>query len=515
MARYIQTNTYDSESSLLHSINMEYEIVDAENINLEFKFEEYNKEIMELIYSCIQKYLAVGYIPKIKVDFNGFEFKVSDFDSLIDLEDFSKKQGLEIGFVEDSVEYSLDDTISAFIKCKSFAEYIKSVNASPFEKYLMIYRYITSFVYKENREDPKSARRIISIMNSTDIVCVGYSKLLEYLCKEAGIFCETQKLDVMHTNINRIGAHQNNIVYLKDEKYGIDGFYYVDSCWDSHKKNREPFLQYNYALLPFEDTKKLSGKKLRMYAETAILYDDEIYDEMLLSNTICRKTANKLGFNFKEKIKVPNYFREYRKKDSKVFHVTEQVKQMFRDAGIVSDFYNIERHKSIPVIFYPEFFIALLTFNPPQIEKANEVLSLMTQFQQTGYDALKEKDSVTKELHSYGYDDIYEEFDKFNQGEINFNIWDMENYYENLMFLQEFTSAIEQIKASSKPVPIEVFEQGIKNSLIAEGYDEKHATAHAARSVKASERRAELIFDNDATNCFSVSALEKRRLKEK
>ena len=510
MARYIQTKTYDSLAGLSNAIGCDYAEVDAEDINLEFKLDVYDQESMEMIYTCIQKFLDAGYVPKIKVDFNGFEFKVSDFDSFIELEDFSKKQGLEIGFVEDSVEYSLDETISAFIKCKSFAEYIKSLDASPFEKYLIIYRYLTSFVYKENKENPKSARRIISIMNSTDIVCVGYSKLLELLCKEAGIVCETQKLDVKQTKTGRIGAHQNNIVYLKDEKYGIDGFYYVDSCWDSHKSNREPFLQYNYALLPFEDVGRFSQKQIHIYDDTSVLYSDAIFDEMLISNTICHRTAQKLGLDYK-RVQIPNYFREYRREGSKVFDVTKQVKQMFEDYGIESDFYDIKKYNSIPVMFYPEFLIALLTFDPPQIQKVNEVLNLMVKFQEKGYDALSESHTVTKHLHSYGYDDIYEEFDKFNQGEVNFNIWDMENYYENLAFLQEFKEKIKGIRASSRSIPIDVFENGIKNSLMIEGFDEKHATIHAARSVKASERRAELLFGGKAANCFSVSALEKRR----
>ena len=81
------------------------------------------------------------------------------------------------------------------MKCNDFVDYIKSLDASPFEKYLIIYRYVTSFVYKENKEHPPLARKLISVMSGNDIVCVGYSKLLEYLCKEVGIGCETQRLD--------------------------------------------------------------------------------------------------------------------------------------------------------------------------------------------------------------------------------------------------------------------------------------------------------------------------------
>ena len=36
--------------------------------------------------------------------------------------------------------------------------------------------------------------------------------------------------------------HQTNVVYIKDEKYGIDGYYYADSCWDSIKKNKSIYF---------------------------------------------------------------------------------------------------------------------------------------------------------------------------------------------------------------------------------------------------------------------------------
>lgn len=515
MARYIQTKIFEDLSQIQGFLDSEPSEVDAEETLLDFRLASFDGPVFEMVKNCIQKYVSIGYIPKIKIDFNGFDYTVADFECFIELEGYAKNQGLEIAFVEDRVEYSLDETLSAYIKCRGFAEYVKSLDASPFEKYLIIYRYLSSFVYKENEDEPKSSRRIISVMNSTDIVCVGYSKLLQYLCKEVGIYCETQHLDVYNEKTKKAGSHQNNIVYLKDDKYGIDGFYYADVCWDSIKAGREPFLQYNYALLPLADPAKFSNKKIHIYNDTAVLYDDDIFKEMLVDNSICRKTAKKLGLDCKIKVNIPNYFRDFRKKGNKLYDVTEAIEQMYKDSGISGDFYNIDRHGAIPVMFYPEFLIALACVVPPQVQRIKDILLQMKKFQDGGYEAIKESDMLTSHLHRYGYRDIYEEFETFRGGEINFNIWDMENYYENFEFLKEFKGVVGAIRASSKSVDAGVFEEAIKNSLIAEGYDEKHAAMQTKRSMAKSQRRAEIIFNNDATNCFTIGALQKRELAEK
>ena len=515
MARYVQTTVLEDTLQLQSFLEREMIDVYAVEILLDIKLESYDKPTYDLIVKYVNKLIGLGYIPKIKIDFNNFDYTVRDFETFIELEDFAKNQGIEVGFFEDNTEFKLDETLSAYIKCKSFAEYIKQTNASPFEKYLMIYRYITSFVYQENTEKPKNSRRIISVMNSTDIVCMGYSKLLQYLCKEAGIFCETQNLDVYNEKTKKNGSHQNNIVYLKDEKYGIDGLYYVDSCWDSIKTRKEPFLQYNYALLPLGDVFKFSDKKLHIYSDLSALYSDEIFHEMLIENSICKKTAKKLGLNYREMTEVPSYFRDFRKNGNKLFDVTVFVEQMYKDAGIKPDFYDVKKHGEIPRMFYPEFLIALACAVPPQIQKMKEVLSYMVAFQDEGYEAIKDEALLPSKSHTYGYDDIYEEFASFRDGGQNLNIWDMESYYESVEFLKEFKNIVAGVRASSVPISPEVFEEGIKNSLLIEGYDEKHASVQTKRSMAKSMRRAELIFNNDATNCFSVSALKRRKMLEK
>ena len=52
----------------------------------------------------------------------------------------------------------------------------------------------------------------------------------------------------------------------------------------------------------------------------------------------------------------------------------------------------------------------------------------------------------------------------------------------------------------------------IRESLIKEGWKQSNASNESHRAIVNSEKRAEKIFDYGASNCFSCSALQKRKL---
>ena len=104
--------------------------------------------------------------------------------------------------------------------------------------------------------------------------------------------------------------------------------------------------------------------------------------------------------------------------------------------------------------------------------------------------------------------------DNFAAGDFNFNIWDIEEYYENFHFASEFGEYILGVRASSVPAKKETIKEAIKNSMIAEGCDEKYATSQTERSFEYCMRRAEKIFDRMASNCFSVAAVNRRATQQ-
>ena len=501
----------DSVEKLQGILNSDIQSADAEEIILKLNINEYTEPVKRALVRCAQKYLDAGFVPQIKIQSNNLEYTVSDFENIIELDAELGEKGISTKFIDMSEEYSVDESLNAFLKCKEYADYVNNTNASPFEKYLMIYRYLTTLVYKENEESPLKARQIISVMNSDDIVCVGYSKLLKYLCNAVGIKCETQKLKVYTKGSSRIGIHQNNFVYIKDEKYGIDGYYYADSCWDSIKRNKEPFMRYNYALLPVEDVNHVKNKKFEFFPSTAVLYSDRSLEEMFLSKDARKEHSKKFDFEYKAK-PLPEFFRQTNSTGSRLVEISKQVKQMFIEAGIPSDYLSLKNRQSFPTCFYPEMFIALMAAEPPEVSMVNLYLDTIKQTigKEIGYD---ENLPFTKYQYPYGYDDIYEEFDKFAEGDFNFNIWDISDYYETLDYLKQFDGFITAARSSSVPVSKEIFETAVVNSLLLEGLDKKHATFQAAKAMDFSERRAEGVFDKLASNCFSVSMIERRRQK--
>ena len=490
----------DSEDDIYKILNSNLQEKDAETVVLYVRLKEYPEKTVEQIKDCVDKYLQAGYIPHVKIDSNDFVYNVNDFESFIDIEEYVNKRGVGLSVAEGACEYTLDETLTAWVKCRDYVGYLKSLDASPFEKYLMIYRYLTSFIYKENSDVPMHARQIIPVLSSDEIVCVGYSKLLQYFCNEIGIKCEVQQLGVDNEINHRSGMHQNNVVYIKDAKYGIDGYYYADACWDSIKKNREPFLNYNYALLPLSDVNCFDGKKLRIFGGTEIFYSDDVLEDMLVSRYVCDKLAEVLNFKYRKE-PLPDYFKSKNQRGSRIVDAAKQLKDIFLSEGVPSDYLSIKKHSSYPRCFYPEFLMAMLLREPPEMDVVNYYIGEIKRFVDSGWDDGKPR--YARMFHAYGYDDIYAEFDKYVQGDFNFNTWDIMEYYENYDYFQQIRSTTESVRWGSTPITIDMFELAIKNSLMAEGWDDKASSVQAKRSVDLSIRRAGVIFNDQATNCFT------------
>lgn len=136
--------------------------------------------------------------------------------------------------------YSLEELIKADKILDEIIDKINKSNLSPLEKYLYIYKYLSSKPYKfdQREKDPDIKeeyihlpRDIISVTNTDYIVCQGYGELNKYLCKNVGIDVFINYLYVIDSE--GAEAHLNNLVILKDDKYDISGVFYSDACWDN------------------------------------------------------------------------------------------------------------------------------------------------------------------------------------------------------------------------------------------------------------------------------------------
>lgn len=148
------------------------------------------------------------------------------------------------------------DIISNTIKKATMNVNGQEVPLSNFEKFMLAYEFVTDFVYKESNDDLFLSRHWVHIMEGDSIVCVGYSSLLTNLCDrifdpgEVKIISQSSSV-YDREDMKSLGSHQNNMIFIKDEKYGINGAYYVDACWDCKKKDQ--IKRSTHCCLPLND----------------------------------------------------------------------------------------------------------------------------------------------------------------------------------------------------------------------------------------------------------------------
>ena len=128
------------------------------------------------------------------------------------------------------------------LKLESIADEIKKLNLSVFEKILYTYDLVRDKIYNESKNSISESRDLNSVLFGDKIVCSGYAKIFKALLERVGIPVNLFHLD----GINGKPGHLRNEIYVKDEKYNIDGVYYFDSTWDCRKPECEERFPYTY-----------------------------------------------------------------------------------------------------------------------------------------------------------------------------------------------------------------------------------------------------------------------------
>lgn len=135
---------------------------------------------------------------------------------------------------------------------------------SPFEKYIFAYNITKKYKkYNENHEDKNKARNLYDILENEYMVCVGFSTMLGDLLTKLGISNTSYSIsvDTSYDNIQErdvtvseqiptnVGGHSRRMIYLKDEKYNLDGYYVSDPTWDNDLKKD----LYNHMVMTHEE----------------------------------------------------------------------------------------------------------------------------------------------------------------------------------------------------------------------------------------------------------------------
>lgn len=290
---------------------------------------QYKKDNDSLKSECV---LNVNYLENIKelkqfivkAKENGFEFdKINiklenkDYEDIELLYSISKKYDTVIKY-DAYTEIGVVDFISMRETLKYYKELILQQDLSPLEKALYGYDIIKSFVYKETESNDKTeSRNIHSIIETGNIVCVGYANFYAQLMKEVGI--EGCAFSTLVPVDDEMFGHKRCTLNIDDDKYNVHGSFAFDPTWDSARgialvensngeeklistyktnikdderiiKRYDDISRYKYFLIGKEDYQKVfKGEKMPDYTyatdySKVVTKKDEIQEKFDLTN---------------------------------------------------------------------------------------------------------------------------------------------------------------------------------------------------------------------------------------
>lgn len=218
--------------------------------------EEFPKDINQFMSMLGAKGIGPHDVA-ITIGGNESHFSSDEWVKVKQIRDKLQTKGISFGIEDYKNVWSLEEVENANAQIKSSADKLRGKNFSPLEKLLSAYLDVTKRNYNSETqtEHVGQSRSIYGVLNSDKIVCVGFAALLKSVMEEVGdenIKVYYNSVACSDDNVHLSAYHRNLIIYIKDEKYGLDGYYYVDPTWDCSNSNKSEF-KLNHFLLPLKD----------------------------------------------------------------------------------------------------------------------------------------------------------------------------------------------------------------------------------------------------------------------
>lgn len=230
-------------------------IYESNNINIDL--DAFFKQVETLAHTINNSFYngkLMNYKPDIKIHILDAENNKTAFDFIkanknlqivLDVNDFKKTinnlkndeyPNLKINFKNSDDNISYKEFHAMYNKLNEIVEFINHYNLSPLEKVLLVYDIVKANEYKmeDKGENYGVSRNLNEIINNDKIVCVGFANLIDFLLKNLDIKSNTIILGYKTSE----RQHKRNYIYLKDDKYNIDGVFFLDSTWDSKKDDK-------------------------------------------------------------------------------------------------------------------------------------------------------------------------------------------------------------------------------------------------------------------------------------
>ena len=150
------------------------------------------------------------------------------------------------------VQGSGNTQLVKLIEYKNTIEYIDNIvkrvedkNFSPIEKLLYVYDIVRDRKYiKENEgESYSESRDLTSVTSGEKIVCLGFAEIFDKALKKLEFNSKIHQI----VDYDKLIGHARVAVYVKDDKYNIDGIYMFDPTYNCKKnESNKHFDSYVY-----------------------------------------------------------------------------------------------------------------------------------------------------------------------------------------------------------------------------------------------------------------------------
>ena len=268
--RDTDNNSNDEEDKIIDYLDKNFDnIMDSvEYIVLQFDDTDVKEYINKNLLSINKKIV----LPDV--------LDITDYDMVVELmNEYSNIiERVYITLQGNSNYVSLVDCYRTMKKIQEYADNIKKLKLSKMETIMYVYDIVRNRVYVEESELENSgvSRDISKVLFGDKIVCLGYANIFYTLLYYLGI---ESKLVSLGAKDPTQAGHARNVIYIKDDKYNIDGVYYFDATWDSKRIEGDNSYLYRYKFFA----------KTREYMDNHNYYnlEDRVLDKY--SPDMCKK----------------------------------------------------------------------------------------------------------------------------------------------------------------------------------------------------------------------------------
>lgn len=211
-------------------------------LNIREKFDDEKKE--KILYAI--NYLKKAYPGrKFNITFSTYcqYYTKEEFIKLLEVEEYIKRNYMEeyeLQFTSANAIMKKEQIITANDKINKIVEYLKKSSLSPYEKIIYLHKLIGEKEYYNNPDNKYISRDIYTILNTRNIVCIGYSMIIKAIINELNDESIKTNIEIVETDEGIY--HSINCIYIKDEKYAIEGYYKIDITRNNYCDGLEEFM---------------------------------------------------------------------------------------------------------------------------------------------------------------------------------------------------------------------------------------------------------------------------------